>query len=270
MLKYRNYQDMYVVICNNLMPKLYDLGVNAVFAVPRSGAIPAAMIATLLHVPLGFAGQDALSGRRIKLYPGNSGDKVLIVDDSIHGGRAMQRAIKTHSSKGRIISCAIFASPHSKDKVDFFGEILPAPRLFEWNMWGIEATTHFMCDMDGVLCKDPKPYDDDGLLYQKALENAAPKFLPKVPIHSICTNRIERWRGITEKRRKVDYGELIMQPYKTAAERRRISDPAKFKASIFEKRGAFVFIESHDHIAAKMINYTEKPVLSIQSGKVYG
>ena len=128
-----------------------------------------------------------------------------------------------------------------------------------------------MWDMDGAICKDPKAYDDDGAEYECDIRTAKLLNTPKEPI-IVCTNRIERWRGITLEwlsRHKVRVKSLIMQPYATANERRRFSLPAKFKAKNYETSGCDLFVESHKHIAKQIVTLTDKPVYCIENGRYY-
>ena len=54
-------------------------------------------------------------------------------------------------------------------------------------------------DIDGVLCADPTPEEnDDGEKYRHFLLNAPPLFIPKVTIGTLVTSRLEN----TVRRRK--------------------------------------------------------------------
>lgn len=54
-------------------------------------------------------------------------------------------------------------------------------------------------DIDGVLCADPTPEEnDDGEKYRHFLLNTPPLFIPKVTIGTLVTSRLEKYRPETE------------------------------------------------------------------------
>lgn len=268
-MNFRSIVDLRKDIKDHLLPVLpRDIGM--VYGVPRSGLLPASIIATALGVDLGMVGGPPLSGVRKQLFVRKPGTKVLLVDDSIFGGGAMSRAKQTFGKE--CLTCAIYLHPKAKGKVDFYAVELNGPRFFEWNFTGIKATEDYFFDMDGVICEDPKVYDDDGPKYQAEIKRVKPIYLPQTKIKAICTNRIERWRPETEawlKQYGVVYDKLIMQPFATAVERRKKSHPGKYKAKHFGESNSTVFIESHDWQALVIAQQTKKPVLSIESMKLF-
>jgi uncharacterized HAD superfamily protein len=170
--------------------------------------------------------------------------------------------------KENCITCAVYANSHNTHLVDYFGVVIDGQRFFEWNFQGRVETPQYMFDLDGVLCVDPDEFDDDGIKYENAIRNAQPLYLPQTKIKAICTNRIERWRSLTEewlKQYNVKYETLIMQQYKTAVERRTNSNPAIYKAEQYKKSSSILFIESSETQAIQIAQMTKKPVLSIET-----
>jgi uncharacterized HAD superfamily protein len=203
------------------------------------------------------------------------GKKSLLVDDSIHTGKAMSAAISSLGPGGAVdYRCAVYAHPQSVSSVDYYAEVVDGPRMFQWNFTGIKATEGYCWDLDGVICTDPVIYDDDGDAYRDhILDGVRPLYLPQVRVKAIVTNRIERWRQVTEtwlRRYGVQYEQLRMQPWSTAAERRTKGTPAEFKARHFLDLGGSVFIESHDHQARKIAELSGRPVLSVESMRLFG
>lgn len=268
-MNFRSIDDLRTDIYTCLLPNLpRDIGM--VYGVPRSGLLPASIIATALGADLGVVGGPPLNGVRKNLFVLPKGTKSLLVDDSIFGGGAMARARQIFGKE--CLTCVVYASTKSVDKVDFYGLELNGPRFFEWNFTGIKATEDYFFDMDGVICEDPKVFDDDGPKYQAEIKRVKPMYLPQVKIKAICTNRIERWRTETENWLNsygVKYDKLIMQPFATAVERRKKSNPGEYKAKHFGSADATVFIESHDWQAKVIAQKTKKPVLSIESMKLF-
>jgi len=214
---FKSINDLYCDIINKIILQLpRDIGF--VYGVPRSGMLPATIISTILGVKCGLLGSQAQIGAR--------GENIaLLVDDSMHKGGAMLKAKKIMDTYNiEYYSCAIYTYSAASNLVDFYAELNDNKKIYQWNFSGIKATKMFSWDLDGVICTNPSAYDNDGVAYQnEIISGIKPLFLPQVKIHSIITNRIERWRSETVewlKRFGVQYENLIMQPYSTAVERR--------------------------------------------------
>ena len=271
-MEFRSITNLEQDIREYILPHLpRDIG--TVYGCPRSGMLPATIIATAIGADLGIVGQNTplLSGDRKRnfILP-NKGKKVLLVDDSSNTGSAM--ALNKKALGIDCLTCAVYTRKVNRDKLDFAGPTVEGYRFFEWQFQGAGITKESYFDMDGVLCQDPKPFDDDGKEYQDALRNAKPLYLPQVKIKAICTNRLDRWRGITEEwlaKYNVQYDHLIMQPFKTAAERRKQGNPGKYKAKHYKKSDAKLFVESHNSQAKVIADESGKPCLSIESMKLF-
>lgn len=277
-LSYITYDQLFKDVMK-MIPQIITLSPGAVYGTPRSGMIPATMIATELGLPLGMVSlkegrwPSHMGGARLKRR--RPGENLLLVDDSVHGGGAISRAhtalVNNGVSATTIRTACVYMSPRSMDKVDTYGKILPGPRVFQWNLFGVEATTAACFDMDGVLCQDPTVFDDDGPKYEAAIKNAIPKHLP-LKVGHIVTNRIERWRPVTEAwlaRHGVEFGQLHMQPFPTAVERRKKGNNPGFKAETYKRTKAPFFVESHDAIAKAIFRFSKRPVISLESNRVF-
>ena len=248
-----------------------NLKIDAIVPALRSGMIPAFKIAERLHVPI-MIGEELHGGERL------TSDKpiknILIVDDSINSGFAMQKEINKYNGKGyNIYTCAVIAHPGAKDAVNFHAMVVPQPRFFEWNMFNTNNTRHIMFDMDGVICINPRVFDDDGPSYQNEIKDEPALFVPSFPVHSIVTNRIERWRPETEawlKKHGVSYGELVMRDFDTAVERRQGTPAGVYKAKHYGDSSAELFIESDVSQAETIHNITGKPVYCVDSASFLG
>jgi len=275
-LSYVNYNDLYHDVMA-MMPQLVKLDLHGVIGSPRSGMVPATIVATELGLPLAAATPGPLhfqSGARLKRT--RTGKNFLLIDDSVHGGgsiiRSQQLLIKSGMAEQKIRRACVYVSPHSTGKVHVYSKVMPGPRIFQWNLFGCEATANACFDMDGVLCLDPPVFDDDGPGYQNAIRNAPPKHLP-MQVGHIVTNRLERWRDITEDwlaRHGVKFKSLHMQKYDTAADRRAVKGSnVHFKAGIYQKSRAPFFVESHDAIAKAIFRWSRRPVISMESLRIW-
>jgi uncharacterized HAD superfamily protein len=198
------------------------------------------------------------------------------VDDSVYEGKAFTKAeieIRKVYPEAEIIKLCLYLNPESDYHVDMHVKKIEIPRMFEWNLFNSAKLNTTITDMDGVLCTDPEVFDDDGIAYQEALKNAKPLHLPGRPVHAICTNRLERWREITEewlKRHGVKYGVLHMTQFPTADERRKNSSPARYKGAIYKKdAGAKFFIESSKVQSAGIARVSGKMVICLEEKKIY-
>src|SRR5437870_5771240 len=78
----------------------------------------------------------------------------------------------------------LYPAPRSEHHVDFYFEIVATPRCFEWNLmhhpWVLSKTC---MDIDGVLCRDPSPEEnDDGAQYRQFLTSTERRYLPTAPV----------------------------------------------------------------------------------------
>ena len=248
-----------------------EIKIDAVVPALRSGMIPAFKIAEKIHAPI-MVGEELYGGSRLNKT--KDVKNILIVDDSINSGSAMRKEVSKYKGKGyNIYTCAVIALPQMANSVHFCAMKVPQPRFFEWNMFNTNNTSKIMFDMDGVICINPRVYDNDGEEYGNEIKDIPTLFVPNFPVHSIVTNRIERWRPETEawlKSRGVSFGKLVMQPFDTAVERRRVSDAGEYKAKYYSQSDAALFIESDVSQANTIHRLTGKPVYCVDSTSFLG
>jgi orotate phosphoribosyltransferase len=259
-----------------------DLGL--IVGVPRSGMLAATMLALHLNCPLadleGFlAGRTLGHGARaIDARRGRAdGRYVVVIDDSILSGRQM-RAVRalvaamrpTHS----ILYAVAYATPSSTDLVDVYAEVVSSPRIFAWNILHHEGLLRCSCiDIDGVLCRDPLPDDnDDGPAYARFLDTASPFLLPSAPVRYVVTARLEKYRARTEAwlaQHGVEYESLVMLNLPTAAARREAGAHASHKAEFYRRSDATMFIESDAGQAAEIARLAARQVFAVDRGEMY-
>jgi hypothetical protein len=251
---------------------------DAVIGIPRSGMLAASFVALALNLPLGevagFAeGRLLGSGRRATRRTGTEGPPrtVILVDDSVYSGEAIAKA-RAHLLDRRpeiaVVTCAVFASAESEALVDLALEVLPAgPRVFQWNVMHHPVLESACVDIDGVLCVDPTPAEnDDGAAYRRFLLTAAPLFLPSRRIGTLVTSRLEKYRAETEQwlaRHGIAYDRLEMMDLPDAALRRQLGNHGVFKAGCYRAGDAVLFIESDRGQAIEIAQISGKPVLWI-------
>ena len=169
--------------------------------------------------------------------------------------------------------CAIFATETSKDYLNIYFEIVEQLRLFEWNIMNHDILRKACLDMDGVLCWDPTDeQNDDGPRYLSFLRDAKPKFLQTNRIGTIVTSRLEKYRKETEKwleKNNIVYDNLYMMDLPDMKTRQRLGNHADFKADIYGKSSAVIFIESNIVQAKKIFEITKRPVYSIKDSSFF-
>ena len=270
-MNYRTFSDLNEVIVSRLHVLPHDI--DLVVGIPRSGMVPANLIALYLNKPLtdldSFKnGHIYNSGERGKNFNMDNIKKVLVVDDSISSGNALEKCkvkLKDIESKFDIKYCCIYVIPEKVKAIDYYFDIVPLPRYFQWNIMNHTILEKACCDIDGVLCVDPTPdQNDDGDKYTDFVLNAKPLFIPKVKIGTLVTSRLEKYRKQTEiwlEKNNVKYDKLVMLDLPDMAARRKANCHGTFKASEYKKDKYMLFIESERKQAMQINEITNKPVL---------
>lgn len=176
-MKYISYQDLADTIRKNLwkIPEDIDL----IVGIPRSGMIPALMIAEYLNKQVTdldsfLEGKISSVGRRGKYLRRGKENKVLVIDDTVWTGDSLEKVKDLlKDNKADLLYCCVYAEgKEAKSKVDIFLEDLEELRgkhkiYYEWNIFQHVAGRNegMMFDLDGVICKDP-PSDRDKEAYE--------------------------------------------------------------------------------------------------------
>ncbi|SHE35485.1 orotate phosphoribosyltransferase [Fodinibius roseus] len=252
--------------------------INVIVGIPRSGLLVANILGLHLNLPItdidGLIDGKLLSSGRRPLKERNQlvkGSKILVVDDSVHSGYQMskvQEKIRKRDLPYRISYGAVYALSNSIDKTDIFKEVLPMPRIFEWNLFHHGIMKSSCVDIDGVLCRDPsKEENDDGHKYRQFILNVAPNIIPTRKIGWLVTCRLEKYRELTEQwlsKNNILYDNLVMMDYNTREERIRAGNHGKYKANVYKKVKAKLFIESSRGQANEIAKISGKPVVCYQ------
>jgi len=281
-MNYRSVADLNEAIKRWIAQLPQDLDI--IVGIPRSGLLAANLLALYLNLPLtdveGLCkGRILATGRRFdeKRVPdfSNKDLKVLVVDDSVNSGSQMEKVKKQIESAKlpyQIYYAAVYASPRGHRYVDYWYEIVDTPRCFEWNIMHHNILTNSCVDIDGVLCRDPTPEEnDDGERYREFLVNVKPLVVPTKPIGWLVTCRLEKYRELTEmwlKKHGIQYNYLIMMNLPNKETRVASGGHARFKAEIYKSVNASLFIESSYEQAQEIVRLTGKPVFCVETGQM--
>jgi uncharacterized HAD superfamily protein/hypoxanthine phosphoribosyltransferase len=274
-MNFRNIADLNNIILRKLsiLPRDFDL----IVGVPRSGMLPANLIALYLSKPFtdihSFRnGHIYKAGERGQFIDVKDFKKILIVDDSIASGSAIIKAkelIKEVAPNFDISYCAIYVVPGKENLVDYYFESVALPRYFQWNIFNHTTLDKACFDIDGVLCVDPtEEQNDDGPLYTDFILNAAPLYIPKSKIGTLVTSRLEKYRKETEiwlERNGVKYNKLIMLDLPDMRARQKANSHGQHKANTYKLSEYNLFFESSLQQALEINKITGKPVFCTEN-----
>ncbi len=272
---FRNITDMNQIILKRLhiLPRDFDL----IVGIPRSGMLPANLLALYLNKPFTdihsfINGHIYKAGERGQFIDVKEFRKILIVDDSIASGSAMTKSkqlLQQINPAFELSFCAIYVIPGKEQMVDYHFEIVPLPRYFQWNIFNHTVLEKACFDIDGVLCVDPKPdQNDDGPLYTDFILNASPLYIPGSRIGTIVTSRLEKYRKETEawlEKNKVKYDKLVMLDLPDMKARQRANNHAQHKAETYKSSEYNLFFESSLYQALEINKITGKPVFCTEN-----
>lgn len=277
-IQYRSISDLNSQIVKNMHKFPHD--VDLVVGIPRSGMLPANLLALYLNKP--FTDIDSFvndkiysSGERGRITEKDKVTKVLVVDDSIAGGSAISQArakLQVNESRYEIVYAAIFASTLGKKMVDIWCEVIDGYRIFQWNFFHHPVIMPMTCmDIDGVLCKNP-PIDDDGEKYIEYITNATPYFIPTVEIDTLVSCRLEKYRFQTEtwlKKYGIKYRNLVLLDLPSKEERIKWGKHGVFKGEIYKKSDNILFVESSLSEAMEICRISGKQVFCTETFEMY-
>jgi len=229
-------------------------GIDAVVGIPRSGIIPASILATHLHVPLYSLADGVMvhTGQGSRLDAAGDHQRVLVVDDTVMNGHQLKRA-KAALPGGGYLFAAVYVNPLAKGKPDYQAAELEQPHLLEWNFFNCGYIANCATDMDGIICEDPRWEGLTEKQQERELETVAPRWIPRqVPVQAIITARLEKHRQTTEVwlgNHGAKYGKLIMGPWASDKERGRPGAVSQWKGEQFERLKPNFFIESDPRLA---------------------
>lgn len=261
-----------IVRSRHLLPSQIDL----VVGVPRSGLVAGNFLALALNVPLtDVAG--LLEGRLMEAgVTKQSPDfqraladerNVVVIDDTVSSGRSLRhvrKRIEQSGLKGNFTYCCVYGILNSHPDADVVMEAVGLPMPCEWNVMHTDILGESCVDIDGVLCSNcPPEDDDDGPRYLEFLRTVHPLYKPTKKIAYLVTGRKKKYRRQTEEwlaRHGIEYGELIMfDDNGTNAEH------GHHKADVYRDLKAALFIESELDQAETIAKLSGKRVLCVET-----
>lgn len=263
-IEWRTYDDL-VSRCRASLHRVRAFAPDIIVGIPRSGMLPASIIATSLNIPLAdlhsFCAGVAWKWRN-EVVTGGAFKHALIVDDASGYGKTMRHAIETMPTGVRVSSCAVYGTQEASKMLDLCFEVCPKPRKFEWNFWRDGYLGQTAVDIDGVLCVDPTREQRKNSVFYR--HDAIPLYLPTKPVAAIITGRNEKWRSETEHwliDHGVEYGKLYMSTGDYSHQ--------EHKAMVYASIDAQLFVESETDQSEFINIKTGKPVLCSKNRRLY-
>lgn len=265
--------------------RIRRLNFDVVVHIPRSGTLPAALIATYFCKPLQSVDEFCINA---PVNPRKSEYKqtqtILLVDDSVRTGVQMHDAaqrIKDARPDVAIKGFCVYDNQAGAESRAFHPAMSllrhnSAPYFTPWFLWKTSWVSEVAFDMDGVLCRDcSEKENDDGPLYREFLEIAELKFKPlakkNISLGAIVTGRLEKYRPQTVDwlhRHGIKYHRLIMCPAKDPAERKAM-EPAKWKGAVYRDAPYTLFVESSAKEAPVIASVSKKSVYCVDTGEIH-
>jgi uncharacterized HAD superfamily protein len=255
----------------NSLPHNYD----AIVGIPRSGLLVATIIALKLGKPLStpdlaVQGQYWLSD--MVTNDTRTISQILLVDDSIASGEALRTALEIlrHTKRFNITTASLITTSDTRSLVDLSYTVVPVPYNFEWCLTHQKGNgiAKVAMDLDGLICEDcPPDVDLNEELYVKWIRAARPLFIPRYPVDVIVSNRLERYRTLTEEwlgRNKVHYKRLYLWDVRSKEERGSVARWVEHKVEVLRKEKPDLMYESSREQAEMIYKATGIPILWFQ------
>lgn len=255
--------------------------IDLVVGIPRSGLLAANLLC--LHLDLPMVDVDGLcegklfdTGSRYDKHDSlEELDTVLVLDDSVLTGGQMtetRERLSGYDFPFDVEYGAVYTSPRGHKHLDYWVEVVPSPRMFEWNVMHHTKMPYFCVDIDGVLCRDPMPEEnDDGERYREFLTTVDPKVVPRQRIGCLVTSRLEKYRPETEQwldENDIKYDRLVMMDVPDMETRQELGNYGRYKANVYNSTDAELFIESDPKQAAEICNQTNRPVYCYETNEM--
>ena len=282
-------QRLYKFISYGQLSKIIQANINRfrkydlIVGIPRSGMIPAYMIAVYLNKRVCSLNEfiseqfnKTFGYRKVNTNPIKN---ILILDDSMLSGRAVRDAKQEIESinelkKYSIEYGCIFGTSKNSHDIDLCVTELDPPRIFQWNYLNHPNCKNWCFDIDGVLCEDPSnDQNDDGPIYSDFVLNAPPLFVPKYEIGALVTSRLEKYRSLTEewaRKNNIHYKYLAMLDLPDKKTRIKQKAHTRTKIEFYGSHPEFnLFVESNPKQAEEIARATGKQVICVETAQLF-
>ena len=253
---------------NHWMKKIPSCDFDCIVGIPRSGLVIANIMAVRFAKPLTTPENFKRNEFWVsKVMPKKDRyQNILLVDDSIYEGDDLREVVadlKAYDPSLNIITAVLAATEENKHMVDYFYKTIPLPRIFDWDLMHRRMGGVVASDLDGVLCEDcDAKVDNDEERYVHWLKTASAYLIPSYELDYVITNRLEKYREITEawlKEKGVRYKKLIM--WDISCKSHRDKRYVKHKEKVLLSLKPNFYIESDLKQSKYLFGATRIPIL---------
>jgi len=275
-LSFKSYEDLFQDIKSNLH-EISSLNFDLIVGIPKSGMVPAYIISSYLNLdctdidslindrPL----QKGITRKTLNnLEKPSDAKKILIVDDSLYSGSSLKLELSKLPAKilKKTQTLIVYSSQKKSEIANFIVKFVPAPKIFEWNIFNNNFLSNTCLEIDGILCLESSMSENDDR-YSEYIKDVTPFFLPTKKVFAIVTNRLEKHRSATAvwlRKHNIEYEHLIMLDYPDKKSRVESGATHWHKGNYYKKSKAVLFIESSYNQAVSIANVSGKPVYSME------
>lgn len=222
-------EQLYRIVQHNIDKIPHDI--KGVIAIARGGLFPGFIIAEHFNIPITTVDKFIEDINNcwfnestfIKFNSIDNG-KLLVIDDSVDTGNSLRQTINklNNINNFSFVYAVIHSTVHIDDLIVLDDNVESTNRCYEFNLFRTFGFNNCICDIDGVLCKDPEwGLDTKENEYIYFLNNAKP-YLHVPNIDIVLTSRIEKYRTYTENwlsKNNIKYNKLIMSPLNSIDEK---------------------------------------------------
>jgi orotate phosphoribosyltransferase len=272
-LFFGNYSSLYLNT-KRLLQQLSANKFDAVVGVPRSGLLPATIMATALHVPEAVVlGEDELvllgTGKRVKRDV-SSVSSILVVEDVSRFARFVKK-YQALTEKYKVTFACVYGREDTAERGCVVGRVIGGKCAFSWNLLNVMQVGEYCVDIDGVLCVNPPAGNPDAARLEH-IKTAKPLFPVSYRIHSVVSNRRRQWEEETRTwlaENNIRYKHLHTFTAQHAKRGNLFEARAWQKATYFMKSNCLAFIESSPKLAARIAAISKKPVICVENDRGY-
>jgi orotate phosphoribosyltransferase len=260
--------------------------IELIAGVPRSGLLAANLLALHMNLPLTdvdglIAGRMLTAGARYKTGTKSKGDagpmletprKVLIIEDYVLSGRSLEKVraqVEKADLPHSLVYGSVYADPAKMHLLDHYYELVTPPTYFEWNLLHHPWVEKSCIDLEGVLCREPSPEENqDGKSYEAYIASAEPLLSTTKTVGHVISCRAERYRAATGgwlEKHGIRYHHLHMLGDGHEGVRADESLEADYKAQLYTDVDGALFFESSSAQAEQIARKTGRYVFCTET-----
>jgi hypothetical protein len=276
-IQYRTIQDLNRTIQANL--DKVPSGTEVLAGVHRSGQLAAQLIASQLNLPCISVRnlcetKWVYTGYRGYLEPEEQEEylakprKVLVVEDATTSGATLIK--ERHRIENSMFATShdityltVYPAADNVPGIDLWMEVVPGPRLFEWNWMNHSLMTKGVVSLDNILCYDPpEDMDKSESVYRQYVARARLRYAPRRLLTSIVSGRLTKYQSLTVQwLRRHEF--KVSNVYLRRQEHQQVP---RFKAAAYAALPEAQIFFEHDLDTANFIyNSTLRPVFCVES-----